>query len=362
MPGFLTHYLFSIDTYRHLHEKSMQSIIKNHKQVYYLGAQGPDIFFYYLPCTIDKKKQLGSLLHHTTTNAFFDTCIKELSNQKNPLEQETILAYISGLLCHYSLDSSTHPFIYARTGYEQYVTAGHTPLSYSSTHCNYETILDTTMLYRQKHTVPSKVNYKDLFRLKKSEVSTLAAFLSTTINKTYFKDGSSSYINANFIKRTLNYMPMEIAFLQDKRGKKKSLIAFLEKYTLRTPLLSSLITSDQLHEDRDVLNLAKGSWESPWLPNIRKNDSFLDLYQDAISSCRYRIDSLYSIYEVLGQPELCQRKTNLLLHHLGNLSYNSGLSCDSSISTASPKKPHTCKKLFSRAKSDRIRKCNLLTL
>ena len=321
MPGFLTHYLFSINTYHALKKKTLQDIIKEHKQVYFLGAQGPDIFFYYLPCNLNKKKQLGSTMHHTCTSDFFHSCLKEIPKLKEESEREIALAYVSGFLCHYTLDSISHPFIYARTDYDRYVKEVKAPLSYGAEHCNYETKIDSNMLKRYKKTSPSKMNYKEMLKITKQETLTLASFLTDTINSTYFKENGYSYVNESFIKRTLKYMPYELKLLQDKYGWKRPAAYFLEKYTVKFHLLSGLITTDRLFEDEDVLNLKKESWASPWVPDLLKDETFVEIFECGA----YRLDSLSSAWSNLENPEVYASEVAKLVKHLGNLSYNSGL-------------------------------------
>ena len=49
MPGFTTHYLLGIKTYKDIPENKLKSIISKHQWLYLLGLQGPDMFFYNLP-------------------------------------------------------------------------------------------------------------------------------------------------------------------------------------------------------------------------------------------------------------------------------------------------------------------------
>ena len=49
MPGFITHYLFGINTYHTLRNKTLRQDLQQQHAAYSLGLQGPDIFFYFLP-------------------------------------------------------------------------------------------------------------------------------------------------------------------------------------------------------------------------------------------------------------------------------------------------------------------------
>ena len=49
MPGFTTHYLFGLNTYKHLDDIEIKKHIHENHAAYSLGLQGPDVFFYFLP-------------------------------------------------------------------------------------------------------------------------------------------------------------------------------------------------------------------------------------------------------------------------------------------------------------------------
>ena len=48
MPGFTTHYLFGLNSFRELEEPDLVSCIRKFPHAFCMGLQGPDIFFYYL--------------------------------------------------------------------------------------------------------------------------------------------------------------------------------------------------------------------------------------------------------------------------------------------------------------------------
>ncbi len=118
MPGLITHVLCSHQVSNKVDDE-IKELIKKYPSAYYLGSQGPDIFFYYLPGFLNKETlNLGLLLHKRNTNDFL---MSLLDNAKlyNDERKNVALSYIFGYLTHYGLDSKTHPYIYYKSGFRQ---------------------------------------------------------------------------------------------------------------------------------------------------------------------------------------------------------------------------------------------------
>lgn len=70
MPGFTTHYLFGLNSFRELEEPDLVSCIRKFPHAFCMGLQGPDIFFYYLPSYLRSSGISGSW-HITKIPVFF---------------------------------------------------------------------------------------------------------------------------------------------------------------------------------------------------------------------------------------------------------------------------------------------------
>ena len=81
------------------------------KPLYFVGAQGGDIFFAY---KLKTKNNLGSELHAKNSAYLFEQLIK--GN----------LSYATGYATHYALDSTLHPIVY------DYEKTRHSPLAHNS--------------------------------------------------------------------------------------------------------------------------------------------------------------------------------------------------------------------------------------
>ena len=69
MPGFTTHYLFGLNTWKKLDNIPLKQVIQNNHAAYSLGLQGPDLFFYFLQMgTADWKRFAIFEICHAVTD------------------------------------------------------------------------------------------------------------------------------------------------------------------------------------------------------------------------------------------------------------------------------------------------------
>lgn len=106
MPSCYAHYRFGVHVLQTL-PKPVQKQIEANRNLFDLGLQGPDFFFFYRLGKNTPVKKLGSKFHYQRGSEFFGRICRELPN---PTDEE--LAYLYGLLGHYCLDSLSHPMIH----------------------------------------------------------------------------------------------------------------------------------------------------------------------------------------------------------------------------------------------------------
>lgn len=103
MASIYTHNRFGLLLKESL-SKEYQKIIENYQDLYLLGQQGPDIFFFNLKTTM-KKGSPGMVIHEQSGKQYLDN-IKDML-RKHP-RNTAYAAYFLGSLCHYILDSKIH--------------------------------------------------------------------------------------------------------------------------------------------------------------------------------------------------------------------------------------------------------------
>lgn len=106
MPAFATHYYYANQVFNNL-ERDIQELIKEYRDFYNLGAQGPDIFFYYKPYQKNYVIKFGNNLHDKPARTFFESALKKIKEK----DDRAALVYLIGVSTHFSLDSHYHPII-----------------------------------------------------------------------------------------------------------------------------------------------------------------------------------------------------------------------------------------------------------
>lgn len=109
MPSNFAHYLFGQQLLPKL-PNYLQEIIKPNLKLFQIGQHGPDIIFYYRPFLPHSVSQVGFQMHKFPARYFFEQARDTISLQQDP----RLLAYTLGFLCHFTLDSNCHGYIYEK--------------------------------------------------------------------------------------------------------------------------------------------------------------------------------------------------------------------------------------------------------
>lgn len=320
MPGFTTHYLFGINTYKSLKNDFLKKIIFDHHAAFSLGLQGPDIFFYYLPSYAIHENNIGSVAHTEDTGKFLSYLIQSKNLFPNKKEAEIAEAYILGFIGHYLLDRHCHPYVYYRSHFQ-----GKTP-EYYGCHMNLEVDIDTELLNFYKNKLPSEFRQESTIMMTRLEVRTIATILYYVYSMTY-PDLKITYTGMRLAIRSIQ---AGTKFLYDPHGKKKVLTRKLETLTIGYPLLSPMMASDYLHFYHDPLNVLHQEWHNPWNSQLRSTASFIDLMEAAQQEYQILLPRLHRLYTSRRHSEATKLRLQNILKDLGSCSYHTGLDTDES--------------------------------
>lgn len=156
MPSIYAHHRFGAEMIAKM-PKRQQRTVTRFRQLYDMGLQGPDIFYYQ---GLIKGDSVGDFYHNETGAAFFErVCAVVRSNPS-----EGARAYLYGVLAHYTLDSLSHPFINRMA---QEGTLNHSQI---------ETEFDRFLLFMDGKRPPYLQDLSKHIRLTPGECQTAAAF------------------------------------------------------------------------------------------------------------------------------------------------------------------------------------------
>ena len=113
MPAILTHYLFGIEVYNEL--EHVIGAGPEMREAFLLGNQGPDplLCLKALPRAA-AFRDIGTLMHVSRPAALLAALHQHLVGSAGAWVNRALPAFALGFLCHYLLDSTVHPLVYAQ--------------------------------------------------------------------------------------------------------------------------------------------------------------------------------------------------------------------------------------------------------
>lgn len=241
--------------------ETLKIFSEDETSAFYLGTQGPDFFFThrYLPWMKGESvKEIGHKIHKLDPKELI-MLMQELAFES---KSKYLCAYYLGFLCHYSLDSTCHPYInfMADKLSDDIQNSG-------VRHAEIESALDflLTKKYEDDITLNKIVVYNEvLFKeLSVMYVNIIENLLSIKLNE-------------NTIFECLEDYEEVLGWLNDTTGIKMFLVSLFERNKPHN-ISSHIIPKGKLKEDYANEN------QENWLKNDEVyNNSFYDLFDQSI--------------------------------------------------------------------------------
>ncbi len=301
MPDPVTHFCFGQDVLKELSEDTVSKIDLD---IFGRALQGPDSL-----STIGffggKNKKFSvrnTVMHKQKTGAFLTALEKE--TEKTKLSE--LFSLLVGMVCHYSLDRTAHPYIICKAGdYDgteetYHLRSGHVRLEHS---------IDCYFIRTRYKKTPWRFSVTDRILCLKKLPEVLRAPLDRVFNEVYGWVDGFDVFNKSLRDERLFYRLM-----QDPIG--------LVHYSLR-PLsfgktrfcMFSYYRRDTDSRRVDYMNEKHLLWHHPFDNSIESRDSFFDLYDKAKNDALEMINNCYrAVY-------LGENMENIF----GNSSYSTGL-------------------------------------
>ena len=318
MPGFTTHCLFARDIQNTLKDDVTRDIINERMSLFYLGAQGPDVFFYYKVkpwVKYDGIEKLGFLMHDNKTGEFFIEFLDYLMSLKKGSETYfEIKTYLIGYICHFVLDKTTHPLIHYTAGIN--TSNNKSTFKYHIYHKQLESIIDAYMLKIK--------DGSDLHRFRDFEFISNISDYRQSIERFYIQILKKVF-GVNIRPAQIDIMISDIQdilkILYDPYGVKLLFFKVFEYLYKRKGEVVSSMHPRKINRHIDYLNLSHRKWHHPCDKTLRSDRSFIDLYGEAIK-------------EALAMVKVCEHYINnpgtpksVIIDLLKNISYSTGISC-----------------------------------
>lgn len=283
MPAIITHHLFGQDVYNDLY--SLVGGSRDEADAFLLGNQGPDPLFYaFLSPSLRKHNHLGNTMHiqkPASLLAAFKNSFSILSSAELPLGR----AYALGFLCHYTLDSTVHPYIF----FHEYrlCDAGEPSLSRADedvVHIFIESELDELVLFKKREETITTFN-------PSAEILKASDFVLNTISKMFAYVALTVYGEIApadmFTHAVKNFRLAQRAFYSP-RGVKRTLGGKIERLAHSHSLFQALSHRAVELAESPFDNNAHEPWENPFTGKT-STASFWDLYREALTKAHDNI-------------------------------------------------------------------------
>lgn len=283
-----------------------RKLLSDEEKFFYLGTMGPDFFYYYhvFPWqSLDNKSvihNIGNLIHNEKVNDFFDMMI-------HSAKDKNYQSYIKGLLCHFALDTMTHPFIYYYTGVPNAKENDYK-------HRKMESYIDS-LLFEAENMENSLLSYP--------------YFLVTTTHQQreqiwkWYKDIIFEIYHIHLSQEDVEQCWKDCYNLQslinDPTGKLDCMMGKVEHMLHQSlDVRSVIIPQRHFYDKYDLLNLSHQTWHHP-VTGEAYTKSFIDLLKEAIVLGKKLVDQVEQYFE--GQLD-----KELIIQLIGDRSYDTGVS------------------------------------
>ncbi|NLP14671.1 MAG: zinc dependent phospholipase C family protein [Clostridium sp.] len=283
MAGFLTHTVFAKEVLKRINNEKLKKQIQLRMNLFILGAQGPDIFYYYFNFIFGRHKReylqkIGSIMHTLKTGDFLKLGIEyalESADEKHKLD---LITYMLGFMCHFHLDSSIHPYVCFCSKNGIYKEDGNlTKVS----HQDIETSIDIIYFREKEGKSAQKTKLHKSFNTG-SVPSVVFVFLNYALKNLFNLD-----ISPKTIKKCMVHMRRAFVLLYDPFGLKNTILI-----SLGVNIPKPFYTARE-KTNIDWLNRKRKRWHHLEDRNEIYTQSVDELYKTALKNCSDLITAMY---------------------------------------------------------------------
>ena len=288
MPALITHDFFGRDVYDRLYTFIGGS--RDEAEAFLLGNQGPDPLFYtVLSPQLREHNRLGSTMHNKKPSELL-AALKSSLDILGSAEREIGRAYALGFLCHYTLDSTMHPFVFFHE--YQLCDAGEPGLTRadgSEVHGVIESELDELVLYAKRSETVATFN-------PSVEILNASDFALRAISKMHAYVALTVYgelIPATMFETAVKDFRTAQRLFYSPSGRKRAVVGRFEELLRPFSFYKSMSHRPVPLAEGQFDNRAHEAWENPFTGAVR-TASFWDLFDEALEKAH---DNLFAFDE-----------------------------------------------------------------
>ena len=313
MPATATHSFFAQDVVEIIPSEIRNKLDINKIKMF---AQSTDSLQFYNLWNFKSAKyirRLHCVFHNSCTQEYFLNVLRYMKD--NNIKDGDTLSYLFGIICHYALDSTIHPYIIYKTG--QFNRKDASTYKYNGIHHFMETFLDNDMIKRRLNVNPYKFDISNFT----FNISLFSEELNKTIDYSFYNTYKVKNM-CNIYYKSLKQMGLFLKlFRKDAYGIKKFFYKIIDSFTSKkTFRFDTLSYHYSLEDTHNFLNSDHQLWRNPTTYDMTSTESFVDLYLKAIKFAKVLMCASYDY--------LCDKNIDLE-EIFDNTSYVTGINCDS---------------------------------
>lgn len=312
MPATITHAFFAQDVYDILSEDIVKDL--NLQRLRMFGQSMDSLMFYNLFSVMPGKeiRKFQGYFHENNTRDFFINLLEYM--KKNNIKDKDTYTFLVGLICHYALDSTIHPYVVYKTG--KFDKKRPETYKYNNIHAFMESFIDNDMVRRRTKSNPYFFDFIDY----SFDIYPFSKDLDNAIDYTFYKTFNRRGFSKIYYK-SLKQMKWALRlFRKDRFGIKKFIYKLVDTFTPRSVYRFEAISYHvPLTDNHNYLNNDHNLWRNPSDYDMTSTDSFVDLYLKAINFAKKTITDSFNY---LDGKKVDLEKT------FDNRSYINGLDCE----------------------------------
>lgn len=273
MPALVTHRLFGEQALGLLPDTIRAT--EAQRAAFLLANQGPDPFFFAVTSPRGSDvRAMGHRMHSERMSAAFDTLragVGLLPTEDQPVGQ----AFACGLLAHYVLDRTAHPFVYAFE-YELCDNDPELADAYHEVHALIESEIDAALLLRLRGATVADVTPALLLQASPEVLRPAGALLAQCAMGVF-----DLPLRCTDYQRALANMRLCYRVIEPAGSPRSRALGALERTTRAHSQLEALAHRCDVPADAPAMNEAHREWVCPF-SGERSHDSFADRFTRAL--------------------------------------------------------------------------------
>lgn len=276
MPAIVTHDQFGREALTKPYASFLSS--KREQKAFRLGNQGPDPLFYCVANpSLASYGHLGSQMHHERPAAFLCALHRNLAHLP-ATAQPVARAWAAGFVCHYLLDRTAHPLVYAQ---ERTLCAagvdGLTERDGNEVHAIIESTIDEVVLFTR--TGKTTAGLRPRCAAPRCDAQSLAAisYLVTLAVEDVYHLAVRPDL---FAKSVRAFRAVDGLVFKSPSGRRRAVLGRIERVFRPHSFIQAMTPRDVRATSCEFDNHEHSAWENPFT-HATSTDSFFDLFAQA---------------------------------------------------------------------------------